>query len=83
MSGRGLQGRPRLLPPSYALGASPRGHTAAVIRAAEGFRGNAPVLRGGGQSSGASAITALPKTLRDGKPIVRSVGGIRADRKSE
>ena len=41
------------MPPSYALGASPRGHTAAVFRAAERFRGNAPFLRVGGQSSGA------------------------------
>ena len=34
------------------------------------------------RAAAASAITTLPKTLRDGKPIVRSVGGIRADRKS-
>jgi septal ring-binding cell division protein DamX len=35
------------------------------------------------RAAAARAITTLPKTLRDGKPIVRSVGGIRADRKSE
>lgn len=35
------------------------------------------------RAAAAAAIAALPKAIRDGKPIVRSVGGIRADRKPE
>jgi type II secretory pathway predicted ATPase ExeA/septal ring-binding cell division protein DamX len=35
------------------------------------------------RAAAAAAIASLPKPVRDGKPIVRSVGGIRSDRKSE
>jgi septal ring-binding cell division protein DamX len=35
------------------------------------------------RAGAAAAIAGLPKALRDGKPIIRSVGGIRADRKAE
>jgi septal ring-binding cell division protein DamX len=35
------------------------------------------------RAAAATAIASLPKPVRDGKPIVRSVGGIRSDRKSE
>jgi len=35
------------------------------------------------RAAATAAIATLPKAIRDGKPIVRSVGGIRADRKPE
>ena len=35
------------------------------------------------RAAAATAITALPKAARDGKPIIRSVGGIRSDRRPE
>lgn len=35
------------------------------------------------RAAATTAISSLPKPVRDGKPIVRSVGGIRSDRKPE